>query len=166
MSEALEIRDYRPADEPAVWALHKAASTAVEAFVDPVGIGSGVPTDPSVHAAESRRLVRDGVVLVGEIGDPSVIVGSGALDLADGESVELTRMRVHPDHWRQGFGQRLLDELERRAIDHGVYSIELETLSRQSAARALYESNEYVEVDTDDVGPFEIVTYRKSLTTE
>ena len=166
MAPPLHVREYRPADEDRLWDLHVAASTDVDAFADPDGCESGVATDPERHAADSDRLASEGVFLVGEVPEPPDgrhLVAMGALDPVDETTVELTRMRVAPDHWRQGYGQRMLDALEARATARGTATIELETLARQTAARALYEANGYEEVGRARAGEYEVLTYRKHL---
>jgi GNAT superfamily N-acetyltransferase len=186
MPAALDIRDYRRADEAAVWELHVAASTAVDAFADPDCCEAGVETDPAAHAAASRRLASEGVFLVGELADAAAadatdteasdtaepgtdatadgtVVAMGALDPIEGAAVELTRMRVAPDHWRRGFGQAMLAALERRATALGASTVELETLARQRAARGLYEANGYVETGRQTVDEFDVRHYEKSL---
>lgn len=161
MAPTLAIRCYRPADEPAVWAIHEAASRAVDAFVDPDGVEGGVATDPDRHAAGSRRLADEGVYLVGE--HAGEVVATGALDPVDEGTAELTRMRVAPAHWRRGFGSRMLAALETRARARDRTLLTLETLARQTAARELYESSGFEETGRVSTGEFEVVTYRKQL---
>ena len=161
MGGDLSIRPYRPADEERLWGVHEAALTAVDAMADPEGVDGGAATDPQAHARESRRLAAEGVYLVGEL-DGELVAG-GALDPGDGETAELTRMRVAPAHWRKGFGQALLEALEAAAADRGLALLYLETLARQTAARALYEANGYAEVDSQTVGEYDVRRYEKRL---
>ena len=183
-ADEIAIRPYDPDDEGRVWAIHERATKRVDAFANPDGVDGGVATTPEEHARESRRLRREGVFLVGEVeasdadelgsetartGGESTIVATGALDPDGGPAAdaagtaELTRMRVDPDHWREGYGRAILEALEREARAAGWTTLVLETLARQEAARALYEAAGYEEVDRQVVGEFDVREYRKSL---
>lgn len=168
MPGALAIRPYETADEERAWAIHERATGRVDAFADPEGIDGGVATTPDEHARESRRLAERGVLFVGEV--DGTVVATGALDPEGGggarerpHAAELTRMRVDPDHWRQGYGQAMLDALEDAAGEAGWTTLVLETLARQEAARGLYEANGYEQVGVEVVGEYDVRRYRRSL---
>lgn len=161
MADAFTIRPYRPADEEQVWRVHERATKRVDAFADPDGIEGGATTDRAQHAAESRDLAERGVFLVGTTGGD--LIAMGALNPVGNETAELTRMRVDPDHWGQGYGRAMLDALEARAIRRNYEELVLETLARQTAARGLYEDSGYVEVERLDTDEFDVRRYRKSL---
>jgi GNAT superfamily N-acetyltransferase len=94
------------------------------------------------------------------------IVAMGALDPSrppDPAVAELVRMRVHPDHWRRGYGATVLAALEDHARDRGWTTLRLETLARQEGARALYEASGYEQVDRTVVDEFDVRRYRKHL---
>ena len=183
MAPDLRIRPYDPADEARCWEIHERASTSVDAFANPDGVEGGVPTTPEAHARESRELAERGVSLVGEVvvddeggvdgGDGSRVVAMGALDPLGGvgasedeTAAEVTRMRVDPDHWRQGHGRAMLAALEDEALAAGWTTLVLETLARQTGARHLYESKGYAEVDRVQHGEYDVRRYRKELDTE
>jgi GNAT superfamily N-acetyltransferase len=97
------------------------------------------------------------------------IIAMGAFRKIADDTVELKRMRVHPDFQRQGYGQRILTALEKRAKELGYTTIQLDTLVKQTAARHLYEKNGYAETRkeawTIQGEPYEVVFYqKKSLT--
>lgn len=131
--EALTVRRYRPADVAAVWAVHERAlrASGLEFVED-------APVDADLTAIRARYLDRDGEFLVGLADDR--IVAIGGFRPRDDETVEIRRMRVHPDHQRRGFGRRLLTALEGRARDRGFRSAVLETNERLHAAMAFYEA--------------------------
>lgn len=85
----------------------------------------------------------------------------------DDHAAEVKRMRVAPDHQREGIGQRLYDELERRARERGVRELVLDTMPSLTAARRFYERNGFVherDVDVDWQGEeLTLVLYRKPL---
>jgi GNAT superfamily N-acetyltransferase len=168
MTAGLAIRRYDPADEERAWRIHERATKRVDAFADPTGVEGGVATTPAEHATESRRLADRGVLLVGEV--DGTVVATGALDPDGGaeagqspDGAEITRMRVDPDHWRAGYGQAMLERLEREARSAGWTTLHLETLARQEAARGLYEANGYEPVGEVVVGEYDVRRYRKEL---
>jgi ribosomal protein S18 acetylase RimI-like enzyme len=86
----------------------------------------------------------NGLFLVAMLdGEP---VGCGALKFHGDEPTELKRMWVATSVRGLGVGRRLLDELERRAAEHGSSTIRLETNKTLTEAIALYRSAGYREV--------------------
>lgn len=75
------------------------------------------------------------------------IVGCGALKIVDENYSELKRMYVVADHRKRGIGQRLLEELESRSAQSGIWLVRLETGVSQPEALALYRRNGYKETD-------------------
>ncbi len=73
-------------------------------------------------------------------------VGCGALRFHGEEPTELKRMWVSPAVRGQGVGRRLLDELERRAAEHGSRVVQLETNRALTEAIAMYRAAGYREV--------------------
>lgn len=119
MTDSLPIRQYRPTDTDRVHEFHEAALRAAGGFVEGA-------SEPDLDAIEETYLT-DGDFLVGELDDR--IVAMGAFRPAQGyitefldcseTTAELKRMRVDPDHQRQGYGQTVYDELECRARGRG-----------------------------------------------
>ena len=173
MTADLRIRRFRSADAARVRDIHEAAMRDVGAYVE------GVP-DEDLEAVTETYLETGGEFLVGERESEGRIVAMGAFrpvdetefvaqvlpDLAD-DTVELTRMRVDPDHQRRGYGRRIATELERRARSRGFAEIVLDTRADQTAARGLYETLGYEEATRERIEgfgePFELIFYRKSL---
>jgi len=72
-------------------------------------------------------------------------------------------MRVHPDYWRRGFGQRILDRLQSRAIELGFQELWLDTTLHQTAAQQLYLKNGFREFRRFLAGTFEVILFEKDL---
>ncbi len=79
------------------------------------------------------------------------------------DECEIKRMRVHPDFQRQGFGRRILQELEKRAYAHDFRFVRLDTTVEQVAARRLYESASYRELGRRQTGRFVFIDFAKAL---
>jgi ribosomal protein S18 acetylase RimI-like enzyme len=73
-------------------------------------------------------------------------VGCGALKFHGDEPTELKRMWVASSVRGLGVGRRLLEELERHAVERGSSAIRLETNKSLTEAIALYRSAGYREV--------------------
>jgi GNAT superfamily N-acetyltransferase len=70
-------------------------------------------------------------------------IGCGAFKKFDGETAEIKRMYVLPEHRGQGIAGELLNELEKWASDSGYRSAILETGKKQPEAIRLYEKSGY-----------------------
>jgi len=166
VTTGFEVRAYRPADEQAVWDVHEAAlRSSPLAFVEEAAV------DEDITDVESHYLESGGEFLVGERtdghdADRAVVAIGGYLPSEDVTSaVEIKRMRVHPEHQRNGYARRILAELERRASDDGFETAVLETIEPLEAAQAFYENEGYSVVETteDDATGVERYRYRKDL---
>jgi ribosomal protein S18 acetylase RimI-like enzyme len=151
----LHIRRYREADHDAVWALHNLALNQVGAHA-----GNG-PWDDDLHHVSAEYLDSGGEFLVG-VADAR-IVAMGALKRLGPDRAEVKRMRVHPDCQRRGFGQAILDGLQRRAAELGVRHLRLETTAGQVAAQGLYRANGFVEVGRTTFAGFDVLLFEKQL---
>ena len=151
----LAIRRYADADHSVVFELHNLALHLVGAHV-----GNG-EWDADLHAIPEVYLDAGGEFLVGEVGGR--VVAMGALKRVDDDVAEVTRMRVHPDHHRRGFGQAILDHLEARARELGYSTLRLDTTTRQLPAQKLYEKNGFRKVAETTVAQFHVLQYEKRL---
>lgn len=146
----MRVRRYRASDEAAALALH------VHALEHAGGYIPG-PWNDDLRAIEE---VYD-EFLVGYAGEQ--LVAMGGLRRLSATSGELKRMRVHPDHQRQGLGQAILDRLEASAVELGLRELILDTTTSQTAAQAFYRKNGYEETGREKHGRFELVLLRKRL---
>ena len=156
----LTLRRYRPADADRVWAVHEAALRA-----SPLEFVEDAPADADLREIEATYLDAGGEFLVGVVVGRVVAVGGFRPADGDDDAVEIRRMRVHPDHQREGYGGRVLSALETRARDRGFDAAVLETNERLAAAQRLYERRGYEVVgrDTRPVTGDEFVSFRKEL---
>ncbi len=167
MTDSPTIRQYRPADNDRVRELHATALRAAGGFVE------GAP-EPDLDAIEETYLT-NGDFLVGEIEDR--IVAMGAFRPAQGyvteffdcseTTAELKRMRVDPDHQRQGYGQTVYEELERRVRVQGFSELVLDTTPPQVSAQRFFETNGFDQVQSERLQwegePFELLLYEKKI---
>lgn len=152
----LEIRPYTPTDSMEVIHLHNVALEAAGAHV-----GNG-PWDSDLLNIEGVYLKNNGAFLVGLL--DGQIVAMGAVRKISDEKGEIKRMRVLPQFQRQGFGQVILDVLEKEAVKKGYKTLCLDTTVLQVAAQKMYLKNGYTEVRRTKQGfPFETIFYEKRL---
>jgi GNAT superfamily N-acetyltransferase len=92
------------------------------------------------------------------------VVAVGGFVPADREAVEIRRMRVDPDHQRNGYGAAVLSLLEDAARRQGYGRAVLETHELLAAARVLYESQGYRETGRESGRDgYERIRYEKVL---
>ena len=151
----LIIRRYTPADQAAVEFLHVFAMQQVGAY-----LGRG-PWDDDLYAIEEHYLNAHGEFLLGEI--EGRLVTMGAFRRTSPIRAEIMRMRVHPDYQGQGFGQRILSELETRARTRGYTTLHLHTSTVQIAAQKLYEKHGFREVGRETYHGLQIILYEKEI---
>ncbi|GAA6526263.1 ribosomal protein S18-alanine N-acetyltransferase [Intrasporangium sp. DVR] len=82
----------------------------------------------------AARPRRDYVVAV----DGDRVVGYGGIDVA-GEVADIMTIAAAPEVQGRGLGRRLLDDLVRRAEQHGATALLLEVRADNDPARRLYE---------------------------
>lgn len=102
-----------------------------------------------------------GLFLVATLHDEPV--GCGALKLHADEPTELKRMWVSPTVRGLGLGRRLLEELERHAVDLGGPIVRLETNKALSEAVGMYRSAGYREVRAFNDEPYADHWFEKDL---
>ncbi len=154
--EDIQIRQYKPEDKKAIKALNK---ESIEEFGD-----SFRSKFPDLDEIENVYLEDDGEFLVAT--KSGKIVGTGALKKISDQMAEVKRMRVSPDFQRQGIGEMILNELEKRAQELGYQVLELDTSINQPGAQAFYLKNGYVETKREgqeEGWPVETIFYQKKL---
>ena len=111
---------------------------------------------------DKTRNLKDGDFIVGEI--DGKVVASGALKKVRNGIAELKRMRVHPDFQSRGFGQAILDELEKRAKRLGFKKIVLDTSKGWIKAQKFYKKNGYIEIGRNKLNKrYNAIFYEKEL---
>jgi ribosomal protein S18 acetylase RimI-like enzyme len=90
-------------------------------------------------------------------------VGCGALKFLPGQPADLKRMWVAESARGHGVGRRILVELERRAAEHGVGAVRLETNATLVEAISLYRSAGYIEVPAFNDEPYAHHWFQKQL---
>lgn len=171
MAESLEIEQYRPEYRERVLELHEDAMRDAGGYVEGVA-------EPDLADIRGSYVETGAEFLLGCRGEEPVAMGAfrpatgyitGFLDVT-GRTAEVKRMRVDPAHQREGYGQAVYDELERRARDRGFRTFVLDTTPQQEGSRQFYRTNgfdlagrETVEVDEQR---FELLLYWKSIERE
>jgi GNAT superfamily N-acetyltransferase len=133
----LIVREFHPADLPAVLDLHRLALQSVGAY-----IGDG-PWDDDLRDITRQYDKNLGSFLVGTLNE--TIVSTGAFRKVDENVAEIKRMRTHPDYQRRSFASQILRELIRQAIALRYGRLILETSEKQTAAHALYGKHGFIE---------------------
>ena len=131
--------------------------------------------DSDLDDVEGTYDTDGGAFLVGTLDGTVVAMGAlrpadewfaGQFDAVREPAGVVTRMRVAPSHQRQGYGQRLLTALQRRARAMGYRELLLDTDPRQDGTQRFYEANGFRRVGTVDVDAVDdcsLVLYRKRL---
>lgn len=152
----LVIRQYQPSDKEEVFQLHVRALKNEDAYMY-----TGV-WEKDFDDIEGIYLENKGEFLVGLINHK--IVAMGSLRKMTEDIVELRRMRVDPTFQRRGFGQMILDSLEKKAKELGYKIIEIQTTIKQVPAQKFYIKNGYTEVRREKEGwIIEAIFYRKEI---
>lgn len=164
----MHLRQYRPDDRQRV------EEIMVEALRDADAYFEGVPDDiEELHDAHSQGggaflvgKVNGAIVATGAFRPPTGIVVDVLGSVPEG-SAELKRMHVAPDHQRRGYGQQMLDSLQRRAHDAGYTKLVLATTALQPAAQRFYEANDFTKVHRESMNAFEtsfdLLVYQKAV---
>jgi GNAT superfamily N-acetyltransferase len=122
--------------------------------------GNG-PWDEDLHSIERVYLDDRGEFLVGLAGEETVAIG--ALRRSEDGRAQITRMRVHPQFQRRGYGRLILERLEARARELGYRTVHLDTTVGQTAAQTFYGSHGYAETGRTRLGPFDVILFEKRL---
>lgn len=165
------FRRYEPSDHDAVHALHERGLRAAGTWTDPADLPEWVEAD--MDDIEGAYLDSGGEFLVADHPNEGLLAMGAFRPLPDetfhdrpaGRTAELKRMRVDPDHHREGVGSTLLEELERRASAAGFEFVVLDTGVGMDGARAFYETHGYAHRGDVTVEHGEtLALYGKSLT--
>jgi ribosomal protein S18 acetylase RimI-like enzyme len=136
----IEIRPFRPADQPAVRALVLAGLAERWGTLDE----TRNPDLDDIHASYIRP---GGTVLVAE--QAGRVVGTGTLAVRNGTG-QIVRMSVVPELRRQGLARRLVAALVADARQRSLARVVVETTRTWQSAVALYEACGFVAYACDD----------------
>ena len=151
----LQIRRYEPADHESVVAIN-------DLSLNTVGAHPGPSMFVDLYDIQGVYFDKQGEFLVGVC--DGEVVAMGAFKWIGDEVAEVTRMRIHPDHQRKGYGQAILSALEARAREMGYTKLHLETTTYQVAEQGLYAANGFVQTGTGRYEDFVLLQYEKPLT--
>ena len=158
MEGDLTVRRYKPPDAEHVWTIHELALRA-----SPLKFVENAAADEDLTEISERYLDVGGEFLVGLIDDE--IIAIGGFQPREDDTAEIRRMRIHPDYQGQGYGERLLVDLEERARERGFNRLVLETNEYLTAAQKLYAKHSYEEThrETNTVTGDEFIYYQKEI---
>ena len=111
------------------------------------------------------------------VDDYASLIERGVIDLAvlqnkvvgyvvhfsDGNSMQLANVAVLPSVAGFGYGKKLLDHVESRAIALGLDAIELCTNEAMTENQAYYPRQGYQEIKREEQDGFRRIFYRKTL---
>jgi ribosomal protein S18 acetylase RimI-like enzyme len=153
--DELNIREYLPADRDEVLNLHRLA-------MEDIGVYRHEPHwNEDLDTIETTYGEGRGLFLVGTIGRK--IVAMGAYKRTGPEEAEIKRMRVLPGMQKKGFGKRIYEELEKRAMASGIRRFSLETSVLQNNAMNLYQSAGFRETGRRVIEGYDCILYEKKL---
>lgn len=155
MMTQLKIRRYKKSDNKDVWKLHILGLEQFKAY-----LGGG--WDKDLDNIEQIYL-KNGDFIVGEINNK--IVAMGAFKKISDKKAEIKRIGVHPDFQRKGFGQIILNELEKRAVKFGYKILQLDTTDKQVPSQKFFEKNGYIKTKTERLEKhgLDMIFYEKKL---
>lgn len=156
-SEMFQIRQFKAADAEEVWSIHEQAlrASGLEFIED--------AAHEDFTKIPERYLESGGEFLVGSL--DGRLIAMGGLQPQTESTVELRRMRVHPDYQGQGYGACLLSELEARTHELEFSEIVLYTNSKLTKARQMYSKYGYEQIrrETDPESGETFIHYRKAV---
>ncbi|GAB4447299.1 MAG: hypothetical protein OHK0036_01370 [Bacteroidia bacterium] len=89
---------------------------------------------------ESSFDEKDELSLNAYIEEKNICVACGRLDIIDNTTGQIRYMAVHPEYRNQQLGKRILEYLEKQAIDKGIQTI---ILHARENALSFYLQNKY-----------------------
>jgi GNAT superfamily N-acetyltransferase len=159
------VRRAVPADATDLADVHVSSWQAAYAGIVPADFLAGLDRDR--RAAWWRGVLEQGA-LVHVVGDPAVGFCHPTPSNDEGWG-EIRSIYVHPGHWGEGLGARLLDAGESTLVDSGFEAGLLWVLEENSRARRFYESQGWrlgKSIQLLDLGGRQVteVKYEKDLT--
>lgn len=151
----MDLLRYEPRYQESMLGLHR---SAIEGFT----LGMSQQEDEAdLMAIDDVYLSNGGEFLLG-LRDGQLIAMGGFKRISS-DVAELRRMRIARELQGQGYGTRLLLELERRAFQSGVRTLCLDTAQRRPLTLAFYRRHGYQEIGKSFYGAVETVQFSKTL---
>lgn len=151
----VEIRIEDPASEAARYCIESYFAELATRFY------TGFDPDKTLPVDAAELTEPAGLLLVGRLHDEPI--GCGGLKLHGEEPGEIKRMWVARSARGLGVGRRLLDELQRHALDRGVTAVRLDTNRSLYEAISLYRSAGFVEIEPFTDEPYAHHWFEKQL---
>ena len=139
------------------------AQQCLRAYVDELNVRFDAGWDPSrsISAGVDELRPPAGLFVLATLHENPV--GCAALKFHPGAPAELKRMWVSTSVRGLGVGRRLLEEMERHALEGGARVVRLETNGALVEAVSLYRSAGYVEVPAFNDEPYAHHWFEKQL---
>jgi DNA-binding MarR family transcriptional regulator/GNAT superfamily N-acetyltransferase len=152
---AIELRVVDPAEAD--------ARRCLRAYFAELNRRSEIPFDPAQGTSAEPHELRapSGAFLVAYLGEEPI--GCGAVKHHPGALSEIKRMWVAESARGLGIGRRLLEALERLALERGTASVRLDTNENLVEAIAMYRSSGYREIPRFNDEPFAHHWFEKAL---
>ncbi len=151
----IELRAAHPAAEPGAGLLAAMVAEITSIY------GEASPDDPGFAVSAAELSPPTGAFLVGW--EDGAAIACGGVKRWDRSTGEIKRMYVVPAARSRGHARVLLAGLEAAARDLGYARIRLDTGAEQAHARALYESEGYIEIPDYNGNRRAALWYEKTL---
>jgi len=151
----MQLVRYRPEYLEPMLKLHRSAKVGLN-----IGI-SEYDEEADLRAIEQVYLQSGGEFLIGLLDGEAIAMG-GFQRLSE-NSAELRRMRIRKDIQGQGYGSRLLRELERVAFQSGIRTLSFQTARARPLTLEFYRRHGYRETGQGFYGEVETVHFSKEL---
>ena len=151
MNKEIEIKRALPGDLPTIKKLTEACAIAMQERE----IFQWNEHSPSLEKLQNDIEREELYVLVVEGSIKGIVVLSDHMDeeyipiewlTPNFKNLYIHRLATHPNHWGDGYGQKLMDFAEAYARNHNYTSVRLDTFSQNKRNQRFYESRGYVKL--------------------
>lgn len=158
--KSMQLVRYCPEYQEPMIALHRSAKDDLVRRGVTIGI-SEYEEEADLRTIEQVYLQPGGEFLIGLL--DAVVMAMGGFQRLSGNSAELRRMRIQKDLQDNGYGGRLLQELEHRAFQSGIRTLSFETAKARPLTLEFYHKHGYQETGTGFYGQVETIHFSKTL---